>query len=90
MMVEPFRRRVVAQAVHDPKGFPAGFAAEMLTGATFSPGFAVALPVQTVEDLAARMPNASLELWSDVAHHPMIEQPARFNERLRAFVRDGT
>lgn len=45
-------------------------------------------PVRTVDDLIARMPNASLEAWPDVAHHSMLERPVRFNERLRAFVRD--
>jgi pimeloyl-ACP methyl ester carboxylesterase len=119
MMVKPFRRRIVAQAVHDPSGVPSRYAAEMLAGAAFSPGFAAAMraamqpgvwdhldrietrtlvltgerdrlvPVRAVEDLADQMPNASLEVWSDVGHHPMLERPVQFNERLRAFIRDA-
>jgi pimeloyl-ACP methyl ester carboxylesterase len=48
------------------------------------------VPVQAVKELSDRIPNASLELWSDVGHHPMLERPARFNERLRAYVRERT
>jgi pimeloyl-ACP methyl ester carboxylesterase len=119
MMVEPFRRRILAQAVHDPTGFPSRYAAEMFSGAAFSPGFKGAMraamqpgvwddvdqietrtlvlsgerdrlvPVRALEDLVARMPHASLEVWSDVGHLPMLERPARFNERVRAFIREG-
>ena len=39
----PVRRRVLQRAIHDPAGYPASLAAEMLTGAMFSPGFADAL-----------------------------------------------
>jgi pimeloyl-ACP methyl ester carboxylesterase len=116
MAVEPFRRQLVAQAIHDPTAFPADVAVEMMTGAAFSPGFAAALraatgsgiwddlheircrtliltgerdrlvSVDAVRELAARIPAATLEVWPDVGHHPMLERTSIFNERVRRFV----
>jgi pimeloyl-ACP methyl ester carboxylesterase len=42
------------------------------------------LPRSAATRLADGIPNATHETWDDVGHHPMLERPARFNERLRA------
>lgn len=46
---------------------------------------AITPPAQSRE-LAAGIPGAGLEMIPGAAHFPMLEQPARFNQALRAFL----
>jgi pimeloyl-ACP methyl ester carboxylesterase len=46
------------------------------------------IPATAGARLAERIPAARLEIWNDVGHHPMLERPAEFNARLRAFSQD--
>lgn len=44
-------------------------------------------PLALGERIAASIPMAELTVFEDCAHSPNVEQPERFNERLRAFLR---
>lgn len=45
------------------------------------------VPVTHVEQLAAALPNAALEIWRDTGHIPHNEDAARYNRRVMAFLR---
>lgn len=44
--------------------------------------------VSAAEHIAATVPGAELRVYDGVGHAPFIEEPQRFNEDLRAFVRE--
>jgi pimeloyl-ACP methyl ester carboxylesterase len=48
------------------------------------------LPVAAGEDLVARLPNATLEVFEDSSHCPFLEEPARFNQVLARFATAST
>ncbi|WP_162261024.1 MULTISPECIES: alpha/beta fold hydrolase [unclassified Nocardioides] len=43
------------------------------------------LPVAMGHELHRLIPGSSLEVWDDTGHCPMLEHPARFDERVTAF-----
>ncbi|MBM3515602.1 MAG: alpha/beta hydrolase [Alphaproteobacteria bacterium] len=45
------------------------------------------VPYQTALDNKAHLPHAELSTYTDIGHAPFLEDPARFNRELSAFVR---
>jgi pimeloyl-[acyl-carrier protein] methyl ester esterase len=46
------------------------------------------MPLPAAEALAALIPGARLEVFSDCAHAPFISTPAEFTARVAAFVNE--
>ena len=44
------------------------------------------IPVQDAHEYAALIPGASVEIFDDTGHVPMVERPARFNRVLEGFL----
>lgn len=46
-------------------------------------------PVQAAEAIAARIPNARLEIFEQSGHSPQLEEPEKFQALVREFLRDA-